>query len=118
MASLPSSVSDVIGSATRFDACHFDPDQCSALRVCPFFLSLIRWPTIADTVANMVRFFWVLAAVIFLLAGVGLFGENLIIGAALGGAALCCVVFGMVNLGGGARDAAKPDADTSVDSHV
>jgi hypothetical protein len=72
----------------------------------------------ADTVANMVRFFWVLAAVIFLLAGVGLFGENLIIGAALGGAALCCVVFGMVNLGGGARDAAKPDADTSVDSHV
>ena len=111
MASLPSSVSDVIGSATRFDACHFDPDQCSALRVCPFFLS-------ADTVANMVRFFWVLAAVIFLLAGVGLFGENLIIGAALGGAALCCVVFGMVNLGGGARDAAKPDADTSVDSHV
>jgi hypothetical protein len=116
MASLPSSVSDVIGSATRFDACHFDPDQCSALRVCPFFLSLIF--LIADTVANMVRFLWVLAAVIFLLAGVGLFGENLIIGAALGGAALCCVVFGMVNLGGGARDAAKPDADTSVDSHV
>ncbi len=66
----------------------------------------------------MVRFLWVLAAVIFLLAGVGLFGENLIIGAALCGAALGCVVFGMENLGGGARDAAKPDADTSVDSHV
>ena len=117
MASLPSSVSDVIGSATRFDACHFDPDQCSALRVVHFSYRLIRVAN-ADTVANMVRFFWVLAAVIFLLAGVGLFGENLIIGAALGGAALCCVVFGMVNLGGGARDAAKPDADTSVDSHV
>jgi len=84
---------------------------------CPFFLSADTVANV-DTVANMVRFFWVLAAVIFLLAGVGLFGENLIIGAALGGAALCCVVFGMVNLGGGARDAAKPDADTSVDSHV
>ena len=71
-----------------------------------------------DTVVSMVRFLWFLAAVIFLLSSVGLFGGNLIIGAALCGAALCCAVFGMENLGGGARDAAKSDADTSIDSHV
>ena len=73
---------------------------------------------IADTVANMVRFLWGFGGGDISPRRVGLFGENLIIDAALGGAALCCVVFGMENLAGGARDAAKPDADTSVDSHV
>ena len=46
-------------------------------------------------VKMMVRFLWLFAAIVFLLAGVGLFGQNLIIAAAFGGAAVACVVFGM-----------------------
>jgi hypothetical protein len=38
---------------------------------------------------------WLFAAIIFLLAGVGPFGQNLIIATALGGAAMARVVFGM-----------------------
>ncbi len=64
------------------------------------------------TVVNIVRFFWFLAAIIFLLAGVGWFGENLIICAALGGASLSCVVLGMEELGGG--KISTPDADSHV----
>jgi hypothetical protein len=42
-------------------------------------------------VAMMVLFFWFLAAIL-LLAGIVLFGQNLIIGAAFGGAAIACVL--------------------------
>jgi hypothetical protein len=41
--------------------------------------------------AMMVLFFWVLAAIL-LLAGIVLFGQNLIIDAAFGGAAMACVL--------------------------
>ena len=59
----------------------------------------------------MLRFFWILAATVLLLAGVSLFGENLIIGAVLTAAAIFCIVFGMDIISQQQRDETRSPPD-------